>query len=78
MAKKLRKPAGGGADQFLIRFPEGMRDRLAKLAAANGRSMNTELVSRLEKSMADSENLNTLEIQVAELWTKVEELNDRT
>ena len=53
MAKKPRQPAGRGSDQFVIRFPEGMRDRIAKLAAANGRSMNAELIDRIEKSMAE-------------------------
>ena len=78
MAKKPRQPAGRGSDQFVIRFPEGMRDRIAKLAAANGRSMNAELIDRLEKSMGDSDNLKNLEMEVAELWTKVAELDDRT
>jgi hypothetical protein len=38
-----------------MRFPEGMRDRIAKLAAENNRSMNAELIDRLEKSMRDEE-----------------------
>jgi hypothetical protein len=74
VAKKPMRPAGRGSDQFVIRFPEGMRDRLAKLAAANGRSMNTELIDRLEKSMVDSDNLKNLETSVAELWGKIEEI----
>ena len=40
--------------------------------------MNAELIDRLEKSMVDSDNLKNLEIEVAELWTKVAELDDRT
>ena len=75
MAKKPVRPAGRGSDQFIIRFPEGMRDRLAKLAAANGRSMNTELIDRLEKSMVDSDNLKNLETEVAELWTKLDDID---
>jgi hypothetical protein len=55
-----------------------MRDRIARLAAANGRSMNAELIDRLEKSMVDSDNLKNLENEVAELWVKVAELDDRT
>jgi predicted DNA-binding protein len=75
MAKKPVRPAGRGSDQFIIRFPEGMRDRLDKLAAANGRSMNTELIDRLEKSMVDSDNLKNLETEVAELWTKLDDID---
>ena len=71
MAKKPTGPAGRGSDQFVIRFPEGMRDRIANLAAANGRSMNAELIDRLEKSMVDSDNLKDLEVSLAELWVKV-------
>jgi len=73
-----KKPASRGPDQFLIRLPEGMRDRIAKLAATNGRSMNTEMISLLEKSLADHDTLKTLEIQVAEIWTKLDELDHRT
>lgn len=39
-------------DRFIVRLPHGMRDRLAKSADANNRSMNAELVSRLEESFA--------------------------
>lgn len=35
----------------MVRFPEGMRDRLKEAASANGRSMNAEIVARLEVSL---------------------------
>ena len=38
------------ADQFIVRLPDGMRDRIAEAAKANGRSMNAEIVHRLEQS----------------------------
>ena len=34
-------------DQFMIRFPSGMREELKSAAAANNRSMNAEIVARL-------------------------------
>jgi predicted DNA-binding protein len=71
VSKKPIRPAGRGSDQFVIRFPEGMRDRIAKLAAANGRSMNAELIDRLEKSMDDSDDLKDLEVSLNDLWVKV-------
>lgn len=40
--------ASRGSDQFPVRFPEGMRDRIKAEAEANGRSMNSEIVARLE------------------------------
>lgn len=39
---------GRGSEQFVLRLPDGMRDRIAKAAKRNGRSMNTEIVSTLE------------------------------
>lgn len=40
---------GRGAEQFTVRFPDGMRDRIKRAAADNGRSMNTEIVATLEE-----------------------------
>lgn len=37
-------------DRYIVRFPEGMRDRIAEVAKANNRSMNAEIVARLERS----------------------------
>ena len=38
------------ADKFIVRFPPGMRERIAESAKANGRSMNAEAVARLDAS----------------------------
>lgn len=65
-------------DRFIIRLPDGMRDKLAVVAKANGRSMNAEIVSRLEQtlqtdeeteaSLADHEKrIDQLEAQVSRL-----------
>lgn len=37
-------------DRFIVRFPDGMRDRIATIAKSNGRSMNAEIVARLDES----------------------------
>lgn len=37
-------------DQYIVRFPDGMRDRLKAVAAENGRSLNAEIIARLEAS----------------------------
>jgi len=34
-------------DQYQLRLPDGLRDELKASAAANGRSMNAEIVARL-------------------------------
>jgi deoxyhypusine synthase len=49
-----------------------MRDRIASLAAANGRSMNAELIDRIGKSMVDSDDIKNLENTVAKLWERIE------
>ena len=38
------------AEQFVVRFPDGMRDRIADEAKTNNRSMNAEIVARLQAS----------------------------
>ena len=35
----------------MLRFPDGMRDRLKRLAAENNRSLNAEIISRLEETL---------------------------
>lgn len=37
-------------DKYVVRFPDGMRDRLKDAAHDNGRSMNAEIVARLQQS----------------------------
>jgi hypothetical protein len=38
-------------EKFVLRLPDGMRDRIAKAASASGRSMNAEIVHRMEESL---------------------------
>lgn len=45
------------ADQYMVRFPQGMRDTLKAAAAAHGRSMNAEIVARLELSTLNPTDL---------------------
>ena len=40
------------AERFQVRMPTGLRDRIAEAAKGNGRSMNSEIVARLEASLA--------------------------
>ncbi|MBT8766774.1 Arc family DNA-binding protein [Metapseudomonas boanensis] len=39
------------ADKFVVRLPEGMRERIALVARNHHRSMNSEIIARLEQSM---------------------------
>jgi hypothetical protein len=42
-------------ERFIVRLPDGMRDQIAEAAKSNNRTMNAEVVSRLQKSF-DAEN----------------------
>jgi hypothetical protein len=35
-------------DQFVLRFPEGLRDKVKDAAEESGRSMNAEIITRIE------------------------------
>lgn len=61
-------------NKFLVRMPDGMRDRIAEAAKAGNRSMNAEIVARLEASFHESnmdERLTRLEEMTAELRAKL-------
>jgi hypothetical protein len=41
-------------EQFIVRFPEGLRAKVKAVAAANRRSMNAELLLLIERGLAAS------------------------
>lgn len=43
--------ASRDADKFVVRLPDGMRERIAEVAQASRRSMNSVIISRLEASL---------------------------
>jgi len=53
--------------QLKLRFSEALRRRLERVAARNNRSMNTEIIHRLEESLARDPTIENLS----------RELNDR-
>jgi len=53
------------SDQYLLRFPDGMRERLRIAAEANNRSMNAEIISRLEQTLDHGEDDITSLLQKA-------------
>jgi hypothetical protein len=58
--KNPRPVVPKSADQVNLRLPEGMRDRIRQEADEKGRSINTEIVRRLERSLDDSDE-NTIQ-----------------
>jgi hypothetical protein len=59
-----KKAAGKGngkrADQYMLRFPDGMREAIAKRASKSGRSINTEIISALEQFLAGADRADAL------------------
>lgn len=53
-------------DKVIVRLPDGMRDRLKAAAVANKRSMNAEIVARLELSLElePGESINDIRARV--------------
>jgi hypothetical protein len=69
------------ADKMMMRLPPGMRERIADAAKVAGRSMNAEVVARLEKSfetdlsvMAMAEMVEQHEDQISTMWRDIEDL----
>lgn len=61
-------------DKFTVRFPDGMRDKIAEIAKKNNRSMNAEIVIALTEYISrytvDSEienKLNSLDIGIVSI-----------
>lgn len=50
---KGRKTARRAIDKFIVRFPTDLRARIARIANINRRSMNNEILSRLETSLLE-------------------------
>ncbi|MFS8040116.1 MULTISPECIES: Arc family DNA-binding protein [Xanthobacter] len=58
-------------NKFVVRLPEGMRDRIAEAAKENNRSMNSEIITRLERSFTPS---YTFEVKDTYTYSEVERL----
>ena len=47
----INKPKRLHEEKFVVRLPDGMRERIAMQARENTRSMNSEIVHRLESTV---------------------------
>ena len=73
------------ADKFVVRLPEGMRERIAVVARNHHRSMNSEIIARLEQSMLQegaldegvSMRLDSPELSLHELLQRFRQLSRR-
>ncbi len=65
------------ADKFVLRLPEGMRERIAEFAKQAGRSMNAEIVARISESYTTQlrSEINTLDLTLKDhlIWDLIAE-----
>jgi hypothetical protein len=68
------------ADKFVVRLPEGMREHIADVAKTHHRSMNSEIITRLEQSLVQEGALGdepTVRLDSPELSVHERELLQR-
>jgi hypothetical protein len=53
------------ADKFVVRLPDGMRERVAEVARVNHRSMNSEIIARLQQSLGQPDQ-GVVEVEAPE------------
>lgn len=70
------KATGRDSDKIMLRVPDGMRDRIKAAADANNRTMNAEIVARLQASFPDSliSSLPAVTMRAGELPLDVDRL----
>ena len=61
-------------DKIVIRLPDGLRPEIAAIASRNQRSMNGEIINRLERSLALELVLDQKNRVIAQLLDRITEL----
>jgi hypothetical protein len=65
------------ADKFVLRMPEGMRSRIENLASEGHRSMNAEMIMRLERSFIDTDVVAQQTLLIQQLSARIHELEQQ-
>jgi|GEM_PF-5874195 len=66
------------ADKFVVRLPDGVRERIAEVAKESRRSMNSEIVQRLLRTLAEDQAQVDLKDQlISQLSARIKELEAR-
>ena len=65
-------------DKFIVRLPDGMRDRIGIAARENKRTMNAEIVARLEASFrAEGQAVAANDPDFVQLRDRIESLEEQ-
>ena len=62
------------ADKFVVRLPDGMREKIAEISKENHRSMNSEIIDRLALSIERDEQGDLTVRSLAQVTRRCEEL----
>jgi len=69
---------GRESDKFMLRLPEGMRSQLKSDAEKNGRSMNVEMIARIEAWPHMCEEIAKLENELQRISTVLDGMHEAT
>lgn len=64
-------------DKFVIRLPDGLRPQIAATARNNQRSMNGEIITRLQRSLTQDQLRDEQEKIISVLLKQIEDLEAR-
>lgn len=62
------------ADKFVLRMPDGLRARIATQAGEHSRSMNAEIIHRLERGIRSAEIITVQNQLITQLSKQIEQL----
>ncbi|MFG0496657.1 Arc family DNA-binding protein [Pseudomonas sp. YQ_13] len=65
------------ADKFVVRLPDGLRADIAVLAEDNDRSMNSEIVNRLKRSITQDQLNEEQTKLIGMLLQRITELEEK-
>ncbi|POF99994.1 Arc family DNA-binding protein [Pseudomonas putida] len=65
------------ADKFVVRLPDGLRADIAVLAEDNDRSMNSEIVNRLKRSITQDQLNEEQTKLIGMLLKRITELEEK-
>jgi hypothetical protein len=60
VAKRQKADSIHDRDRIIVRLPDGMRDKIAAMALANGRSMTAEVIAALEHHLKSADRITQL------------------
>ncbi|NKK92392.1 Arc family DNA-binding protein [Rhizobium leguminosarum bv. viciae] len=61
-------------DQFNLRLPDGMREKIAEEASKSGRSMNAEIVARIDDALQGNDEVEDLWRQIYQKDARIKQL----